>query len=155
MGITGFSHTGVQVADVERSIAFYELLGLSLGSRWSNSEEYVGRQVGYPGVRLEVAVMTVPGSDVVLELLEYRGVDGVPIDPATGNPGTGHFCLAVEDLEAMHRRLESVGIEFISAPQTPTIGPNHGGRAVYLKDPDGFRVELLQSPRTMTGEARD
>jgi catechol 2,3-dioxygenase-like lactoylglutathione lyase family enzyme len=154
MGISGFSHTGVQVADVERSITFYELLGLSLGSRWSNGEEYVGRQVGYPGVTLEVAVMTVPGSDVVLELLEYRGVEGAPIDPATANPGTGHFCLAVEDLEGLHHQLETAGIEFISAPQTPTIGPNRGGRAVYLKDPDGFRVELLESPRSMTGEAR-
>jgi hypothetical protein len=28
---------------------------------------------------------------------------------------------------------------------TPTIGPNKGGRAVYLIDPDGFRVELIQT----------
>lgn len=152
MGIAGFSHTGVQVAEIERSVAFYERLGLALASRWSNGEEYVGRQTGHPGVTLEVAVMTVPGSDVVLELLEYRGVERQAIDPATANPGTGHFCLAVEDLEGMHERLAAAGIEFLSPPQTPTIGPNRGGRAIYLKDPDGFRVELLQSPRTMTGE---
>jgi gluconolactonase len=33
----------------------------------------------------------------------------------------------------------------VSPPVTPTIGPNKGGRAVYMIDPDGFRVELIQS----------
>ena len=33
----------------------------------------------------------------------------------------------------------------VSPPVTPTIGPNKGGRAVYLIDPDGFRVELIQT----------
>ena len=31
---------------------------------------------------------------------------------------------------------------------TPTIGPNEGGRAVYLMDPDGIRVELIQTRRS-------
>jgi catechol 2,3-dioxygenase-like lactoylglutathione lyase family enzyme len=152
--ISGFSHAGVQVAELERSIAFYERLGLELAARWTNGEEYVGRQVGYPGVVLQVAVMSIPGSDAVLELLEYQGVERAPIDPATANPGTGHFCLAVEDLEAIYTRLVKAGIECISPPQTPTVGPNKGGRAIYMKDPDGYRVEMLQSPRTMTGAPR-
>jgi len=33
----------------------------------------------------------------------------------------------------------------VSPPVTPTIGRNRGGRAVYMIDPDGFRVELIQS----------
>ena len=42
-------------------------------------------------------------------------------------------------------RLASAGVKSVSAPVTPTIGPNKGGRAVYLIDPDGFRVELIQT----------
>jgi catechol 2,3-dioxygenase-like lactoylglutathione lyase family enzyme len=152
-GVAGFSHTGVQVADLDCSIAFYVRLGLALAARWENGAEYVGREVGYPGVTLQVAVLTVHGSDAVLELLQYEGVESEPIDPATGNPGTGHFCLLVEDLDGLYAELADE-VEFISEPQTPTIGPNKGGRVVYLKDPDGFRVELLQTPRTMTGELR-
>jgi lactoylglutathione lyase len=150
---TGFSHVGIQVTDLERSIAFYERLGLRLGAQWENGAEYVGRQVGYPGVTLQIAVLAIPGSDAVLELLRYEGVEGEPIDPATGNPGTGHFCLLVDDLDAVYAELAGE-LEFISEPQTPTLGPNEGGRVVYLKDPDGFRVELHQTPRTMTGELR-
>lgn len=152
-GISGFSHTGVQVREIERSVAFYQRLGLRLAARWENGAEYVGREVGYPGVTLQVAVLAVPGSDAVLELLQYDGVAGEPIDPATGNPGTGHFCLLVEDLDGIYAELRGE-VEFISEPQTPILGPNQGGRVVYLKDPDGFRVELLQTPRTMTGELR-
>lgn len=155
-GIIGLSHSGIQVSDIDRSIAFYELLGLSLGKRWTTDEPYVQRVVGYyPDVTLEVAVLTIPGSDAILEILQYRGVDGTPVDPATANPGTGHFCLLVDDLDELYARLAGDGVEFISEPQTPTAGPNTGGRVVYLKDPDGIRVELLQTTKTMTGAPRD
>jgi catechol 2,3-dioxygenase-like lactoylglutathione lyase family enzyme len=98
--------------------------------------------------------MRIPGSDAVLEILEYRGAKREPIDPDTAQPGTGHFCLLVDDLDLLYERLMGEGVEFISEPQTPTMGPNRGGRVVYLKDPDGIRVELLQTSKTMTGEER-
>jgi lactoylglutathione lyase len=153
--VVGLSHAGVQVDDVDRSIAFYERLGLSLAARWTNGEAYVQRVVGhYPDVTLEVAVMRIPGSDAVLEILEYRGAKRAAVDPDTAQPGTGHFCLLVDDLDLLYERLRREGVEFVSEPQTPTMGPNRGGRVVYLKDPDGIRVELLQTSKTMTGEKR-
>jgi lactoylglutathione lyase len=39
-------------------------------------------------------------------------------------------------------------VKSVSPPVTPTIGPNRGGRAVYLIDPDGFRVELIETQRS-------
>lgn len=152
--IRGLSHPGIHVRDIDRSITFYEQLGLTLGARWSTNQPYVQRVVGYyPDVTLEVAVMTIPGSDAVLEILEYRGVEGEAIDSATANPGTAHFCLLVEDLDGLYERLTADDVAFVSEPQTPTSGPNAGGRVVYLKDPDDIRVELLETTRTMTGEA--
>jgi hypothetical protein len=32
----------------------------------------------------------------------------------------------------------------VSAPVVVPVGPNRGRVAVYVVDPDGFRVELLQ-----------
>lgn len=144
--LTGFAHAGIQVADAERSIAFYERLGLSLAARWTNGRPYLQSLVGYPGVTLEVVMMAIPNTSSLLEILEYRGVEGTPIDPATANPGTGHVCFFVEDLDEMYERLLAEGVEFVSPPQIPDIGPNKGGRVIYLKDPDGIRVELLQTP---------
>jgi len=36
-------------------------------------------------------------------------------------------------------------VEAVSEPVTPTIGPNEGGRVVYMIDPDGFRIEFIES----------
>jgi len=145
--ITGCDHIGIQVRDVERSARFYEEhLGFRRVGRWSMSQPYVQKVVGYyPDVTLEIALLEIPGSKVFLEILEYRNVQAAPVDPATANPGTGHFCLFVEDLDALYLRLRAAGVEFVSELQTPSTGPNQGGRLVYMKDPDGIRVELVQT----------
>ena len=92
--IHGCDHVGITVTNLERSIQFYEELGFETVGRWSRSEPYVQRVVGYfPDVVLEIAEMTIPGSPVRLEILEYRGVVGTPVDTASANPGTGHVCL--------------------------------------------------------------
>src|SRR5262249_4176668 len=135
--------------------SFYQRqLGFELVNRWSMTEPYVQRVVGYyPDVTLEIALLTIPGSDVFLEILEYRGVDKTAVDPATANPGTGHFCLFVDALDGLSARLKSAGVEFVSELQTRSVGPNKGGRLVYMKDPDGIRVELVQTTLRSDGTA--
>ena len=144
--VVGCEHIGIQVRDLERSIRFYEdHLGLQCVLRGTRSEPYVQRVVGYyPDVTLELAELAIPGTDVRLEIVEYRGVARAPIDPATANPGTVHFSLFVDDIDGMYERLTAAGVEFVSEVQTSTAGPLAGGRVVYMKDPDGIRVELVQ-----------
>jgi len=146
--VTGSVHTGLQVADLDRSLDFYVgLLGLELRSRHVADAPYLGELVGYPGVELDVAFLDIPGSEHWLELLEYRKVERQAVDPANANPGTAHICFTVTDLVALHDRLERAGVEFISRPVMPTAGINQGRLALYMKDPDGIRVELLQLER--------
>jgi catechol 2,3-dioxygenase-like lactoylglutathione lyase family enzyme len=151
--IRGCDHIGIQVGDVERSARFYEEnLGFECVERWSLSHPYVQRVVGYyPDVTLEIALLRIPNTNLFLEILEYRGVDRVPIDPATANPGTAHFCLFVDDLDMLYADLVAKGVEFVSEVQTPTWGPNEGGRLVYMKDPDGIRVELVETRKRSDG----
>ena len=151
----GVNHFGIQVADLERSIAFYrDLLGLELVTTWVRDQEYIQELVGYPGVELHVAVFRLPLSDVFLEVLEYRNVEKHAVDPSTANPGTAHFCLYVEDLDSVHERLASAGVRFVSKVKSPNIGPNKGSKTVYMIDPDGIRVELVESQKTLAGELR-
>ena len=151
----GVNHFGIQVADLERSMAFYgDVLGLELVARWVRDQEYIQELVGYPGVELNVAVFRLPLSDIFLEVLEYRGVEKHPVDASTANPGTAHFCLYVDDLDGLYERLASAGVRFVSEVKSPNIGPNKGGKAVYMIDPDGIRVELVESKKTLAGEPR-
>ncbi len=154
--ITGCDHIGIQVRDVEQSTRFYEEhLGFERVARWSMSQPYVQKIVGYyPDVVLEIAMLTIPGTDVFLEILEYRNVEKTPVDPATANPGTGHFCLFCDNLDELYQSLVTKGVEFVSEVQTPVAGPNKGGRIVYMKDPDGIRVELVQSKTRGDGSLR-
>lgn len=147
--ITAAHHVGIQVADLDRSVAFYrDLLGFEQVFQWNPQAEYIRTIVGYPDVDLHAAVLRSPGEPaVVLEILEYRGVDKTPVDTRTANPGTAHIAFHVDDCDAYYADLIAKGVQAVSAPVTPTIGPNLGGRAVYMIDPDGIRVELITSPR--------
>ena len=60
---------------LERSIAFYrDVLGLELVFQWNPQAPYISELVGYPDVDLHGAILRVPGTDVCLELLEYRNI---------------------------------------------------------------------------------
>jgi lactoylglutathione lyase len=80
-------------------------------------------------------------------------VERTPVDTRTANPGTAHTAYYVDDLDALYADLVARGVKSVSPPVTPTIGPNQGGRAVYLIDPDGIRVELIQSRQSFADYA--
>ena len=144
------------MADLGRSIAFYrDLLGLELIAHWVRDQPYIQELVGYPGVELDVAVFRFPDSGSFLEVLEYRNVEKAPVDTANANPGTAHFCVYVTDLDALHARLLREGVDFVSGIKSPTVGPNSGAKVIYMIDPDGIRVELLETSLTLAGEPRE
>ena len=53
----------------------------------------------------------------------------------------------VEDLDELHARMRDRGAAFVSAVETSTAGPIKGGKVVYMIDPDGIRVELVELPK--------
>jgi lactoylglutathione lyase len=141
---------GIQVADLERSLAFYrDILGFEIVFRWNPRAEYIRTLVGYPGVDIHAAILRLPAdTGVFLEILEYRNVEKAPVDTGTANPGTAHLAFFTDDCDALYDELVGKGVRAVSPPVTPTIGPNIGGRAVYLIDPDGIRLEFITARRT-------
>jgi len=148
---------GIQVADLERSLAFYrDILGFEVVFQWNPQAEYIRTITGYPGADIHAAVVRFPGdTGVFLEILEYRDVEKTPVDTRTANPGTAHIAFFVDDCDALYEQLIAKGVRSVSAPVTPTIGPNEGGRAVYMIDPDGIRVEFITSKRTFDGKPNE
>jgi lactoylglutathione lyase len=152
MTVVGSHHTAFQVADLGRSIAFYrDLFGFEIVWERVNREPYVRRIVGYPDAELHQALLRFPGSDHCLELIDYRGVDRTPVDTSSANPGTAHICLLVEELRPFYDELVAKGVRSVSEPVLVTSGPNEGRHAVYMIDPDGFRVELVEARPAQTG----
>jgi len=55
-----------------------------------------------------------------------------------------HVALLVHDLEAMLDKISASGWKSVGNPQILTKGPNAGKRVVYVRDPDGTTIELMQ-----------
>jgi len=149
--ITGARHAGITVSEMDRSLAFYrDLLGLELLWRRLFEEPEIREIVGVPEASaIEVAMLRVPGSDLDVELLEYRGCEQVSGATAPSRHGTGHFCLFVESIDELHAELLARGVRFRSdGPVEMTGGPNRGGKSLYSLDPDGYIVEFHQRPPT-------
>jgi len=148
MKIEGMYHVGFTVSDIERSIEFYrDLLGLTLHARFQGTAEYLAKVTGFPGVRLEIALLKTPDGGGMLELLQYVSHPAPATERETNRPGNGHVCFKVSDIEAACEELRRRGVRLTSpGPVLITAGVHTGAHAMYLRDPDGFTVELYQPP---------
>jgi len=145
MGEPRLDHISVTCSDLERSIAFYGgLLELPyLGGGESDGPE-LSTITGLPGTRIRWAEFGL-GEDLVLELIEYVSPRGGRVRQRTNDAGSGHIGFAVEDIDAVHRRLAESGAIVRSAPTALTEeGEWHGVRTMYALDPDGVTVELAE-----------
>jgi lactoylglutathione lyase len=118
-------HTCYRVTDPERSIAFYEALGLEKRRELPIRDEAVNYFLGVPG-------KPVPE----LELTYNFGVGSYELGTAYG-----HVALTVDDLDETLARLKDQGIEPERPPYTVRDG---GSRLCFVRDPDDYRVELIE-----------
>ena len=118
-------HTCYRVTDPERSIAFYEALGLEKRRELPIRDEAVNYFLGVPGK---------PQPE--LELTHNFGVDSYEL-----GTGYGHVALTVDDLDGTLARLGEQGIEPEREPYTVREG---GSRLCFVRDPDGYRIELIE-----------
>ena len=146
MRYTALDHIGFSVTDLDRSIDFYNLLlGEEPILRKVWDVEYVSRILGYPKVKLDAAFWRLPGG-TILELLEYVEPGPGQVDMETYNAGNAHLCLVTEDMDADFARLRGHAELRSEDPIEIPWGPYEGGRAAYLRDPDGISIELIELP---------
>ena len=118
-----YLHTMVRVKDLEKSIAFYKLLGLKETRRYDNE-----------GGRFTLVFMAPPGQeDCPVELTyNWDGDDGLPSD----GRHFGHLAYSVENIYDMCAHLEKNGVTINRQP--------HDGRMAFVRSPDNISIELLQ-----------
>jgi catechol 2,3-dioxygenase-like lactoylglutathione lyase family enzyme len=154
--ITGFHHFAISCSDADRSIAFYrDNFGLEVVSdRIVESAGYVEAVTGVAGAR--VRIVHLRGYGFNFELLEYMEPRGDMHAREPNHTGSAHICFVVDDADATCEALRAKGVRVRSRdgrPQAVTGGPNDGGKCVYLEDPDGNPVELVQLVRPWPGTA--
>jgi catechol 2,3-dioxygenase-like lactoylglutathione lyase family enzyme len=142
-------HTGLTVSNLETSLGFYrDLLGCEVLATQEKQGGYLAAIVGYPDTHVRMAHLRAPESVHVIELFEYLAPKPGRSQLEPRNVGTAHLCFIVADLETTWKRLRAAGVaSFFSPPVEVDTGINAGGRALYLRDPDGIPIELFQPPK--------
>ncbi|MDI1288451.1 MAG: VOC family protein [bacterium] len=154
--VSGFWHVGVTVASMERSLIFYrDHLGLGQVSDRIVRDGALLAVVAAPATGLRVCMLQIPGSDSYVELVEYLDCGTSVTHVDVSSPGTGHLCLYVEDLREVWERLSRAGVEAISPGPVDCSSRIPETWCMYLRDPDGYPVELFQGPRYPAGRRVD
>jgi lactoylglutathione lyase len=126
--IASYLHTMYRITDPDRSRAFYEALGFE-----SRRELPIVRDGELEATNYFFGM---PGEEAELELTFNH--DGRSYDLGSGY---GHVAIGVDDLDGTLERLAGQGIE----PERPPYTVREGGsRLCFVRDPDGYRIELIE-----------
>lgn len=126
--VQGMDHIVLNVADVERSIAFYrDVLGLPI----ERVDEWRAGRVPFPSVRLS--------ADTLIDIVRIADAQ----ECAGRVENLNHFCLVVADdtLEPAVAHLRENGVSIETGPAR-RWGAHGDGVSIYLRDPDGNQIEL-------------
>ncbi len=118
-------HTCYRVLDLDKSAAFYEKLGF---------EEVHRMPIGDDATNL---FMGLPDDGARLELTLNHG----RTEPYEIGTGYGHIAITADDLDGTLERLAELDIEPEKPPYTVREG---GSRLCFVRDPDGYRIELIE-----------
>ena len=144
--VLGVHHTSFTVSSLDRAVGFFrDCLGFPMVSRAPRDPDVISAVTGVPGARVEIAYVRGPGHDV--ELIEYHGpADRGAARPRPCDAGFAHLALVVRGLDALVAEAARHGVAAVAPPVTNGgHGPIAGARVVYLRDPDGITVELIEA----------
>ena len=117
-------HTCYRIGDIDRSVRFYEALGFEEVGRMPIRDEAIN------------VFMGLPGDGARLELTYNHGVDSYEL-----GAGYNHIAVTTDDLDGKLAALAEAGIEPEKPPYTVSDG---GSRICFVRDPDGYRIELIE-----------
>ena len=150
MTVTRIDHVGITVSDLDRALAFYrDLLGLRVIADTTVAEPEVAELLGLDSVQLRIADLD-SGDGRIVELLQYLQPKGRRIAYESSDSATAHVAFTVDDLDALRGRLTAAGVSIVSRRQIKISEPGgafDGAICLYVRDPDGVILELVQRPR--------
>jgi len=130
-----YLHTMIRVTDVDKTIAFFNLLGLKEQKRFDNEQG-----------RFTLVFLAAPGDeDAQVELTwNWPAADGSAPEDYTGGRNFGHLAYRVENIYETCQRLMDAGVTINRPPRD--------GHMAFVRTPDNISIELLQDGRLEPAE---
>jgi lactoylglutathione lyase len=138
VGVQKFNHIGLCVGDLERSQRFYiEALEFTYDRELTVDGEGPSQLLRVP-TPLTLKAMYLVRDGFTLELLYYPQPGTEPYrDRKMNEPGLTHISLNVTDIDQALTKVSECGGEVLEDTSL--------GSAVFVRDPDGQLIELLQT----------
>jgi catechol 2,3-dioxygenase-like lactoylglutathione lyase family enzyme len=142
----GFRHVGIVVRDIERSLAFYQALGLEVLVDYEESAPLIGDLLGVDVHSLRIVKLGRPPAATCVELLVFDPIVESSAPPLNGT-GITHFALTVESVDAFYEANQRRW-SFLSEPRVSFDGRV---KLVFCRDPEGNVIEVVSTrPQTQT-----
>lgn len=142
--IDDFLHVSITCRDLERSVRFYETLGLKVIQRLGEvKDDGIARGFQLPAGRLAVAYLAPSNasSSMFIDLVQWLDPSSTgEAYPAANHVGMNHLAFRVSDIEAPTAALRERGIAFLTE-EPQSIGPV---RTILTTDPDEVFIQLIE-----------
>ena len=142
--IIGVSHVGICVSDFDRSLLFYtEGLGFKLAECFTIPDSLAQLAEVPPPIDVRSQMLVRDGWKI--ELLDWRTPppEGAALETRR-QIGFTHLSVHVSDLAATEARLVALGATPVESSRTHVPMRDGSMDVVFLADPDGIRIELVQ-----------
>ena len=139
------SHIGICVSDWRRSLRFYhDVLGFRYLHEFEVSGGPASRLLQLEKVELRAVYLEREGLRIELLHYEQPGPVSGPTPRPMNQLGITHLSLRVDDLDEVVRELVEAGVEV--RDDTRIELPAAQTKAVFISDPDGALIELVEQP---------
>ncbi len=140
---TTFSHFGICVSDLDRSIRFYcEGLGFERAEHHDIGGEFASL-LELDHVRLRSQFLRREGTAMELLAFAEPSPIGKPVRRPINQLGLTHLSIRVDDVPGTATRLESLGGAVVTSTRTIFELGGTSLDFLYCTDPDGTRIELM------------
>ena len=139
------SHVGICVSDWKQSLRFYhDVLGFRYVQELELSGEPSSTLLQLEDVDFRALYLEREGVRIELRHYEKPGHTSDPAPRPMNQLGLSHLSLRVEDLDALLKDFEKAGVDVLE--RTRVDVPRANAKAVFITDPDGTLIELVQQP---------
>ena len=135
-------HVGLVVEDIEKSIKFYQALGLTVWKRQIESGGFISTVVGIDNVEIETVKLKVSDQSII-ELLEYKSHKTKKTAEfySSNKHGCSHVSFTVENLDDIAGKITELGGSIVNLP---CITDDGVFKVMYCHDLDGIIIELVE-----------
>ena len=150
-----FEHTSIRIKDPERSVKFYEFLGMKQINKLQY-EKHTVYHMAYDGPKAVSHGRHWTDREGAVELVHFHGTEKDPnCKYANGNTdpgkGFGHLCVSVDNIQAACQRLEDAGYKF-----QKRLTDGRMKSIAFVLDPDSYWVEVIaQNPVDKTESVKE